>query len=295
MLATFAFLPARNPEDLTTTLKWRQALFSIGLGWFLFGFLGYLKFMVSSSAPNQFLDQFLGPRASVLDTLKTSADMLVCGLGAWAILACLAPRVAILSLPWIWSLCNGRWAVRFLGTEEWHHVRYTVFPVVTVLAAGIIGYAHLGVWLKLRQGGWSLLALVWLAAALGCGLGLQNLCGRMAHIPHPISVDEAEAVWYWIRQVGPTEGVLATYEVTAPLSSRKHLFSYILERNKPRGWPRLGAEFQWIFVRNRDFDLMLFRGQGFDVVHQGDFLTVLRRVPTSPKGSPGPDVSEIVR
>ena len=99
-------------------------------------------------APNQFIDQFLGPRATVLQTLETSADLLIYGLGAWALFACLAPRVVILAVPWIWSLCNGRWSLRFLATEEWHHVRYTVLPVAMILAAGVIGYARLGAWLK---------------------------------------------------------------------------------------------------------------------------------------------------
>ena len=83
-------------------------------------------------------------------TLETSADLLVWGLGAWALFACLAPRVAILAVPWIWSLCNGRWSLRFLATEEWHHVRYTVPPVAMMLAAGLIGYSRLGAWLTPR-------------------------------------------------------------------------------------------------------------------------------------------------
>ena len=120
-----------------------------------------------------------------------------------------------------------------------------------ILAAGVIGYARLGAWLKARRGGWVLLALVWLVAALAGGLGLRELSARMSRIPRPISTQEAEAIWYWIRQVGPEEGVLAAYEVTAPLSSRKRLFSYVLEPNKPRGFPQLGPEFQWIFLRNK--------------------------------------------
>ena len=66
-------------------------------------------------------------------------------------------------------------------------------------------------------------------------LGVRELSARMDRIPLPISREEAEAFWYWIRQVGPDDGVLAAYEVTAPLSSRKRLFSYILDQNKPRG------------------------------------------------------------
>jgi Predicted membrane protein (DUF2079) len=277
MVGTFAFLPPRQREDLTKTLKWRQSLFSIGLAWLLFGFFGYLKFMVGSGAPNKFIDQFLGPRATVFQTLETSADLLICGLAAWALFASLAPRVAILAVPWIWSLCNGRWSLRFLATEEWHHVRYTVLPVAMMLTAGVIGYARLGAWLKPRLGGWFLFVLVWLLAALAGCLGLSNLSARMSYIPRPISAKEADDIWYWIRQVGPEEGVVAAYEVSAPLSSRKRLFSYVLEQNKPAGFPRLGPEFHWIFTRNNDFDLRIFRDQGFDVVYTGRFVTVLRR------------------
>jgi hypothetical protein len=277
MVAMFAFLPPREPEDLTRTLNWRQALFTVGLAWLLFGFFGYLKFMVASSAPGQFIDQFLGPRATVFQTLETSADLLIYGLGVWALFACLAPRVAILAVPWTWSLCNGRWALRFLATDEWHHVRYTVLPVAMVLAAGVIGYARLGVYLKTRRGGWSLLALVWHSAALVGGLGSRELSVRMSHIPRPISTQEADAIWYWIHQVGPDDGVVAAYEVTAPLSSRKRLFSYVLEQNKPSGFPQLGPEFQWIFLRRTALDPMVFLDQGFRFVHRGGFLTILRR------------------
>ena len=37
-----------------------------------------------------------------------SVEVLILGMGGWAVLACLAPRVAILAVPWIWSLCSGR-------------------------------------------------------------------------------------------------------------------------------------------------------------------------------------------
>jgi uncharacterized membrane protein len=277
MVATFPFLPPRRPEDLSRTLSWRQALFTIGLAWLLLFFFSYLKFFVASGAPNQFIDQFLGPRATVLQTLESSADLLIYGLGGWTLLACFAPGVAIWAVPWIWNLCNGRWAIRFLATEEWHHVRYTALPVAMILASGVIGYAHLGMFLLRRRGGWVLLLAVWLVAAAACGLGLHELMARMARIPKPISASETEAIWHWIRQVGPDDGVLAAYEVTAPLSSRRRLYSYILDSNKPRGFPRLGPEFQWIFLRNKDYDFKIFRDQDFDVLHRGDFLTILRR------------------
>ena len=163
---------------------------------------------------------------------------------------------------------------------EWHHVRYTVLPLAMVLAAGVIGYADRERGCERRRGGGALLAAVWIAVALGSPWGMRELSARMARIPVPISTAEARAIWYWIRQVGPDDGVLATYEVTAPLS-RKRLFSYILDQNKPAGFPTLGPEFQWVFVRNKDYDVRTFLDQGFDLVHNGEFLTVLRRLPSS--------------
>jgi hypothetical protein len=211
------------------------------------------------------------------ETLETSADFVAWGLGAWALFACLAPRVAILALPWIWSLCNGRWSLRYLGTEEWHHVRYTVLPVAIVLATGLVGYAHLGSGLcKLKRGAFGL-AVIWTLAAAGCLLGVQELRRRMSEIPQPITAEEADAVHYWIGQVGADDCVLATYEVTAPLSSRRCLFSYILDQNKPKGFPTLGPEFRWVFLRNNNLDYQPFLNQGFDIVHRGGFVTILRR------------------
>ena len=203
MVASFAFLPGRAPESLTRTLKWRQGLFSLGLAWLFLGFFGYLRFKVGSGAPAQFIEQFMGPRATLSQTLGTMGDLLGYGLGAWAVLACFAPRVAVLAFPWLWSLCGGLWSLRYLGTEEWHHVRYTVLPVAMVLAAGVIGYSRLGVWLRSRRLGWVGLALMWCLAAVGSGVGMRELNERMARIPQPISRQEADAIRSWIAQVAP--------------------------------------------------------------------------------------------
>ena len=207
--------------------------------------------MVGSGGPNQFIDQFLGPRATALQTLETAADLLIYGLGAWTLFACLAPRAAILALPWIWSLCNGRWSLRFLAAEEWHHVRYTVLPVVMMLAAGVIGYARLGSWLRPRRGGWSLLVVVWLLAALAGGLGLSNLSARMARIPGRSAARKRPTSGTGSVGSGPRTAYSHLTGDCCQLASRKRLFSNVLEQNKPRGYPQLGPEFQWIFLRNR--------------------------------------------
>src|SRR5439155_11823836 len=100
------------------------------------------------------------------------------------------------------------------------------------------GYARLGSWLAGRRGGRWLLAGAWLVAAAGLVAGTCEVQARLARAPRPISRAEAEVTWSWIRRVGPDDGVLAVYHVTAPLSSRRVLYSYILDQNKPRGYPR---------------------------------------------------------
>jgi hypothetical protein len=276
-VGTFAILPARRPESLTVTLRWRRAMVLVGIGWIVFGFFGYLRFMVGRGAPDSFVDQFLGPNASAGETLRTASEALLLGTGCWAVLMCLAPRAAILALPWIWSLCSGRWAMRFLETPEWHHVRYAMPMVALVLAAGLIGYARLAAWLLPRRAGRAWLTLAWLASAAISGVGLRDVTRRVASVPAAIDRQEAEEIWAWVRQVAPDDAVIADYEVSAPLSSRRSLYSYILDVNLPSGFPRLGPEFRWLFVRNDWRWLKPLLDQGFDVVHRGQYLTIARR------------------
>jgi hypothetical protein len=274
---TFAILPPPRPEPLTVALRWRRAMVLVGLGWFLFGFFGYLRVMVGRGAPDAFIDQFSGPKASLGETLRTSAEALILGTGCWAPLMVFAPRVAVLALPWIWSLCNGRWALRFLDTPEWHHVRYAMPMVAMVLAAGLIGHARLWSWLISRRAGRTWLVLVWFASAGLGAFGIVDLARRVESVPAPIDRREAEQIWAWIRQVGPDDAVLADYEVSAPLSSRRSLYSYIMDVNLPPGFPHLGPEFRWLFVKNDWPYLKSLLDQGFSVVHRGPYLTIAHR------------------
>ncbi|HZW31338.1 MAG TPA: DUF2079 domain-containing protein [Isosphaeraceae bacterium] len=277
VVATFALLPPQRDESLSVTLRWRRATVLIGLCWVVFGFFGYLKTMVGRGAPDAFIDQFLGPKAPLHETLYTSGEALILGMGGWAVLAGLAPRMAILAVPWIWSLCSGRWALRFLSSTEWHHVRYAMPMAILVLAAGLVGYARLATWLRKRPRGRVWLALVWLGAvALGV-VGVRDLTHRMGQIPVTIDRQEAAAIWTWIRQVDPEDAVLAGYEVAAPLSSRRWLYSYVLDPNLPPGFPQLGSQFHWLLVGNDYYLLKPLLDQGFEVVHRGNHLTIARR------------------
>jgi hypothetical protein len=118
---------------------------------------------------------------------------------------------------------------------------------------------------------------VWITAVAISLLALESLRTMIARQPVPIADDEVAAVWSWINQVGPHDGALAVYEVTAPLSSRRLLYSYILDSNKPRNYPNLPPQIQWVFYRNSDGPADEFLSQGFTVVHKGQFLKILRR------------------
>jgi hypothetical protein len=240
-------------------------------------FFGYLKYMVGSGTPNSFIDQFMGPKAPFSQALATSLETLLLGMGAWAVLACLAPRVAILALPWIWGPCSERWAMRLLSTSEWHNVRYVMPMAAMVLAAGLIGYGRLARWLLPRRGGRVLFVIAWLCSILFCGVGLRDVADRLSRAPAPIDRDEAEQVWSWIRQVGQDDAIMVDYDVSAPLSSRREIYGCELDANLPKGFPKLGPEFRWLFIRNtnRFYNLML--EQGFEVVHHGKYVTVARR------------------
>jgi hypothetical protein len=280
MVATFAFLPPREPEDLSSTLRWRRTILLIGLLWLMFGFFVYLKLVLGRGSANSFIDQFMGPRASARETLGTSLETLLLGMGAWALLACLAPRVAILAVPWIWGTCSERWAMRMLSTSEWHAVRYVMPMAAMVLAAGLIGYARLANWLRPRRGGRALMAIAWICACLFCGVGLRDVTDRLTKVPILIDRDEVEQVWSWIRQVGDDDAVIVDYEFSAPLSSRRLIYACEMDVNLPKGFPQLGAEFRWLFIRNANRFYNVLLQQGFEVVHKGKYVTIARRIVT---------------
>ncbi len=277
MVATFAFLPPREPEGLGVGMRWRHLVLLIGLSWLFLGFFPYLRFVVGRHAPHDFIEQFLAPKASLARTLATSGETLLVGMGVWAILALLAPRVAILAVPWIWGPCSGRWGMHFLSQAEWHHVRYLMPMTGLVLAAGLVGYARLGKWLLARRRWWLWLTLLWVSAAAMNAAELSKITGLMARAPVLIDRSEARAIWSWIHHVDGRDSVIADYEVSAPLSSRRHLYSYVLDSNRPIHFPRLDSDIHWLFIRNDYPFLNLLVGQGFDVVHKGAYLTIARR------------------
>ncbi len=277
LAATFAILPPRRPESLTTSLRWRRAIVLVGLGWFLLGFFGYLSVMVGRGAPDTYIDQYLDPKASVGTTLRTSAEVLILGMGCWGMLMGLAPAAA----PGL-ALDLGP-VRRPMGVGIPRDVPLARRPIRNadglhrpgrgpdrLLAVGGV-VAHRAA----RDGPGSR----WPGSPrprLGSSVSATSPAGSPPSRA-PIDRDEAQEIWAWIGQVGPDDAVIADYRVCAPLSLRRWLYGNILDVNLPPGFPRLGPEFRWLFVRNDWPWLNVLLHQGFDVVYRGRYLTIAHR------------------
>lgn len=276
LTASLAFLPPRESEDVGQTWRWSRVLVMTGISWLLFGYLGYERWISGEEFIMNFFKEILNNGAGFESRIKESLALLVLGLGSWAVLTCLAPRSALLILPWAW-IFTGRWGMWLLGTHSWTGVRY-VAPMVGIgLAVGCIGYARLGLWLMKRRYGVAWLTLAWIAIAGGLIAARQTCEALSAREARLISKAEAAEIWRWIDRVKPDDAVLSTYEVSAPLSSRRWLYGYEMTSNAPPSFPALAPEFRWAFVRNVDFDPSLFQDQGFERVHHGKFLSVWHR------------------
>ncbi len=250
---------------------------ALGVGWFLLGFLGYQYFFVSRYAPEQYVEHFGGPKPGPIPTAAVALELLAFGLGPWAVLAVAAPRFAVLALPWVVGLARGRWDLGAMDTVRWSQVRYATPIVGLVVAAGAIGFARVAGWAARARGGRWLVAALWAATAAGLwARGARSWPGSSAcpgRAPH----DDAEEVWRWIGRVAPGDGVIAHYEMSAPLSSRRHLYSYVMKPNLPRGFPRLGPEIRWAFYFDDDLDAANLVAQGFEPVHRGRSVRIYRR------------------
>jgi len=276
VIAGLWIVPAREPETADQRRRWALAALVVGIGWFAFVFLPYLAWRVGPHAPADYLGQFAGTGAPIREIVAAALEFLIIGLGPWAVCAVFAPRVAVLALPWLWRVSHELWTVRTLEMESWHHVRYAVPMTALFLAAALVGYARIGSWLSRRpQRGWAPAALLLMIAGLSASnVALQLL---FAKVPRPISLAESEPLRYWIDQVGPEDGVLTAYEVAAPLSSRRSLYSYRLDENKPAGYPRLAPSIRWAFVRTGEVPPLLFLSQGFAQVSSGPGIQVFWR------------------
>lgn len=275
---SLALLRAREPEDAGRSLAWARAVVWTAVAWFCLAFLGYLGRVVGPYAPERYLGQFAGERPPIPVLSKTAAEIAVLGLGAWAFAALFAPRALLLSLPWLWSLAGGRWNMGMLETVDWHHVRYAAPFTATALAAGVLGLAELYRRVRDRPYGRLVFACLWLVAFAGTLAARVRLDAKLARVPVEIQPDEAVELWRTIDRVPPSAGVVSAYQTAAPLSSRKLLFSYRLDQNRPKGYPgTIGPEIGPIFLENGALNPKVLIGQGFKVVFSGRFLTVFER------------------
>ena len=62
-----------------------------------------------------------------------------------------------------------------------------------------------------------------------------------------------------------------------PPSSRRHLYSYVMNQNLPRGYPQLRPQMRWVFFFKGDLRTEPLEEQGFEPVHRGDALRIYRR------------------
>lgn len=277
VVASLSMLSAREPESAGTRQTWTVVAIAVGLGWFILVFLGYLSWRLGPHGPADYLTQFAAQTPSSAGTIGDVLDVLLVGLGSWVALALLAPRLALLAVPWVWSVASGRWTLQAIATIDWHHVRYAAPMTALLLAAGLVGYARLASFLSRRFQRPYAWAALWSLSLAGLLAGNVVLQARFARVPRPISAAEADRIWTWIAAVGPEDGVLAGYEVTAPLSSRRWLYSYRLAENRPPGYPRLASEIRWAFVKKGEVFPKIFLDQGFVEVSPGPSIQVFRR------------------
>ena len=278
MVATFAFLPPRRPESLSTTLRWRRAMV---LDRALLVPLRLLRLPEIHGRPRR-----AGcvhrpvPRAPRHRSRETLADVARGPdpgngrLGHADVPG--APRgdpgLALDLGPVQRPLGHAVPRDRRVAPRAIRHADGRPGP-----GRGLIGYARLATWLLPAAPagpGWP-----WPGSpsAAICGVGLRDVTHRLASVPAAIDRQEAEEIWAWIRQVGPDDAVIADYEVSAPLSSRRWLYSYILDVNLPPGFPTSAPNSAGSSSGTTIRLLKVLLDQGFDVVHRGPYLTIARR------------------
>ncbi len=281
VIPTIALIPAKDPESIDRTYNWRIAVIFCGLVWFCAGFMLYLRLNIGRSAPQQFMNQFGGQRPPLIETIKTTWDFVWIGLSAWVFIALFAPRAALTALPWVWTLASGKWAIRFIGSDQWHHARYCVPFVVMGLAAGLIGWGNIHQFCRLHLSRFSRVIVmggVWLVAFVFLAAGQLQMKTLLEGIPERVPDNDVAAIWNEIINIKPGDGVVAPYELTAPLSGRRLLYSYVMDVNKPKGWPgALPADISHVFINRKMQPEETWTKQGFQLVWAGRKFELWRR------------------
>lgn len=277
-VATLAVVPPRQPESVVTRFRWARALWLVGLLWLTVMFFGFLVITCGWHTPEEYLLQFRRESPGLLTLLLTAAEILAVGMGAFGILSLAMPRAALLWVPWLWSLGNGRWAMRLLATPAWHHVRYAAPFAATCVAGGLLGGSRLWRFAGRFARPWAWRAAGIVVVATMLVVARSMVLEKWSRAPKPVDVAAARELWQWIKLVPPEDAVLAHYDVTAPLSSRRVIYSYVMRQNRPSGFPdALGNEIVWVFCRETDIDEETLRAQGFASIEAGPIWRIYRR------------------
>jgi uncharacterized membrane protein len=271
-VASLAILPPLEPEAFRRTLRWSLWALAIGIGWVLVYF-AYLMIAHEPFAPVRYLGQFR-QNGTWEGAGSATLELLAIGLASWSVLAVLAPRVAILAVPWVTAM--RQWNMTTLSST-WHDIRYATPLIALILASGLIGFSRLGTWCLRRRSGTLIFALSTLVVALGLLAGKREVDTRISRSPRFVDPSEVASVWLWIGRVRPSDGVLSTYPVSAPLSSRRWLYGYDLQLNFPPGFPKIPSGIAWAFVERGEVPAELLTKQGFSLVFEGRSLLIYRR------------------
>jgi len=112
IVAGLCIVRAREPETADQRRRWALAALVVGIGWFVFVFLPYPAWRAILHAPADYLAQFAGTGAPIRETVTAALEFFVIGLGPWTARAVFAPRIAVLTLPWLWIVSHGPWTLR---------------------------------------------------------------------------------------------------------------------------------------------------------------------------------------
>ncbi|MFO0910068.1 MAG: zinc metallopeptidase [Isosphaeraceae bacterium] len=280
MVASLAILSPATPESADRRARWARVLWLVGLGWLFFGFFGYMRWCVNYRVLSQ-LTNSVGSSATLGWRIETAWGLLTLGAAAWTACALLRPRAFLLVLPWVWGPTSGLFRLEQVETIHWHHVRYAAPMIGMLIAIGSLGFAWLARRLLDRSQPIRLI-LIGFVLALGSAGATWNLLRQFERRPEVIPVREVGEIRAWLGRVEPEAGVLAHYKVSAPLSSRPWLYSYVMDQNKPPGYPLLDPGITWLFV-DRRFNRSGVETQGFIPVFEGESLSVFRRSPSTPR------------
>ena len=109
MAATFAFIPPREARAAERDAAMAAPdRFSSGSSWFLFGFLGYLRFVVGRNAPDVLFRAVPGSEGGAYPTVSRRRSRRWCT--AWApgpFWRALRRGSRSWRVPWIWGPCSG--------------------------------------------------------------------------------------------------------------------------------------------------------------------------------------------